>query len=75
MVEWTYFVLQGNTFTPYFFIICLNYVLRTSIDIIKEKGFKLIKERSRRYPAKTITDTDYSNDSALQANASAQAES
>ena len=25
-------------------IICLDYVLRTSIDIIKEKGFKLAKE-------------------------------
>ena len=29
--------LQGNTLAPYLFIICLDYVLRTSIDLIKEK--------------------------------------
>ena len=28
-------VLQGDTLAPYFFIICLDYVLRTSIDKIK----------------------------------------
>ena len=50
------------------------YVLRTSIDKIKENGFKLTKERSRRYPAKTITDADYADDTALLANAPAQAE-
>ena len=37
-------------------------------------GFKLTKERSRRYPAKTITDADYADDIALLANAPAQAE-
>ena len=41
-------VLQGDTLAPYLFIICLNYVLRTSIDKIKENGFKLTKERSSR---------------------------
>ena len=45
-------VLQGDTLAPYLFIICLDYILRTSIDKIKENGFKLTKERSRRYPAK-----------------------
>ena len=49
-------------------------MLRTSIDKIKENGFKLTKERSRRYPAKTITNADYANDIALLANALAQAE-
>ena len=44
--------LQGDTLAPYLFIICLDYVLRTSIDKVKENGFKLTKERSRRYPAK-----------------------
>ena len=67
-------VLQGDTFAPYFFSICLDYVLRTSIDKIKENGFKLTKERSRRYPAKTITDADYADDIALVENAPAQAE-
>ena len=30
-------VLQGDTLAPYLFIICLDYVLRTSIDKIKKK--------------------------------------
>ena len=41
-------VLQGDTLAPYFFIVYLDYVLRTSIDKMKENGFKLKKERSRR---------------------------
>ena len=60
--------LQGDTFAPYLFIICLDYLLRTSIDLMKENGFKLAKERSRRYPAKTIMDTDYADDIAPLAN-------
>ena len=49
-------------------------MLRTSIDKIKENGFNLTKERSRRYPAKTITNADYADDIALLANTPAQAE-
>ena len=64
-------VLQGDTLAPYLFIICLDYVLRTSIDKIGENGFELIKKRSRRYPAKTITDAD---DIAILANTPNQAE-
>ena len=45
-------VLQGDILAPYLFIICLDYVLRTSIDKIKENSFKLTKERSRRSPPK-----------------------
>ena len=37
-------VLQGDTLAPYLFIICLDYVLRTSIDKIRENGFGLRKE-------------------------------
>ena len=33
-------VLQEDTLAPYLFIICLDYVLRTSIDKIKENGFE-----------------------------------
>ena len=51
--------LQGDTLAPYLFIICLDYVLKTSIDKIRENGFELTKKRSRKYPAKTITDADY----------------
>ena len=67
-------VLQGDTLAPYLFIICLDYVLRTSIDKIKENGFELTKKRSRRYPAKTITDADYADDIAILANTPNQAE-
>ena len=67
-------VLQGDTLAPYLFIICLDYVLRTSIDNIRENGFVLTKKRSRRYLAKTITDTDYTDDIALLANIPTQAE-
>ena len=60
-------VLLRDTLAPY--LICLDYVLRTSIDKIKENGFKLIKERNRSYPTQTITDA---NDIALLANAIAK---
>ena len=50
------------------FIICLDYVLRTSIDLMKENSFNLAKERSRRYSAQTIMDADYAGDIALPAN-------
>ena len=66
-------VLLGDTAT-YLFIICLDYVLRTSIDIMNDNGFKLAKERSRRYPAQTITDANYADDIALLANRPTQAE-
>ena len=50
-------------------------ILCTCISIkIKENSFKLTKERSRRYPAKTITDPDYTDDIVLLANTPAQAE-
>ena len=67
-------VLQGDTLAPYLFIICVDYVLRTSIDKIKEYGFELTKKRSRRYPATTITDADYADDIAILANTPDQAE-
>ena len=67
-------VLQGNTLTLYLFIICLDYVLRTSIDKRKDQSFKLTKERSRRNPAQTITDADYADDITFLANTPAQAE-
>ena len=53
---------------------CLDYVLRTLIDKIKENGFELKKKRSRRYHAKTITDTDYADDITILANTPNQAE-
>ena len=67
-------VLQGDTLAPYLFIICLDYVLRTSIDKIRENGFELTKKRSKRYPAKTIRDADYADDLALLTNTPNQSE-
>ena len=68
-------VLQEDTLASYLFIICIDYVLRTSIDLMKENGFKLAKKRSRRYPAQTITDADYGDDIVLLADSSIQADS
>ena len=70
IVAW---VLQGDKLASYLFIICLDYVLRASIDKIRENGFELTKKRSRRYPAKTITDADYADDIAIQAHIHNQA--
>ena len=67
-------VLQGDTLAPYLLIICLDYVLRTSIDKMKEKSFKRAKERSRRYPAHKTKDADCPDDIALLANTPTQAE-
>ena len=72
--ETTSSLLQEDTLAPYQFIICLDYVLRTIIDLMKENGFKLVKEISKRYPTQTITDANYADDITLLANTSAQAE-
>ena len=58
-------VLQGDTLTPYLFIIYVDNVLRTSIDL---------KERSRKYPEQTILDANYADDLALLVNTPAHAE-
>ena len=79
--RWRYRILRhctrstkGDTLAPYLFIICLDYVLRTSIDKIRENSFELTKKRSRRYPEKTITDAGYADDIAILANTPNQAE-
>ena len=50
-----------------------SYILNIYISI-KENGLKLTKKRSRKYPAKTITNADYTDDIAILANSPAQAE-
>ena len=37
----------------------------TDKKLLRENGFELTKKRSRRYPAKTITDADYADDIAI----------
>ena len=67
-------VLQGDTLAPYLFFIYLYYVLSLKQFSLILSTDVLTKKRSRRYPAKTITDADYADDIALMANAPAQAE-
>ena len=45
-----------------------------SIDLMKENGFKLAKERSRRHSSQTITGRDYADDIVLLTNIPTQAE-
>ena len=58
-------VLQGDTLAPFLFVLCLDYVLRNSVDKINQYGFTLKKAASRRHPAVKITDADYADDLAL----------
>ena len=44
------------------------------MDKIKENGFEQTIKRSRKYPAKTITDADYADDVAILANTINQTE-
>ena len=67
-------VLQGDTLAPLLFIITLDYVLRTSIDLHKDLGLTLQKSRGRRYPTVTISDADYADDLALFADSCSDAE-
>ena len=45
-------VQQGDTLAPYPFNICLNHVLRTSIDLTKDNWFKLERKEAEDTPHK-----------------------
>ena len=47
-------VLPGYTLAPYIFIICLDYVLRTSIDKIKENGSNWQRKEAEGTPQKQL---------------------
>ena len=47
-------VLQGDTLAPNLFIICLDYVLRTSIDKIKENSFVQQRKKAQGNPQKQL---------------------
>ena len=68
-------VLQVDILPPDMFMICLDYVLWSSIDQIKENGFTLKKERSGGYPGETMINVDYADNLRILTNASAQAKS
>ena len=57
-------VVQKDTLAPYMLTKCLEYILRSSIDPIKD-GSTLKKVQSRQYPAETITDADYADNLAF----------
>ena len=67
--------MQGDTLAPYLFIIYLDFELRTSLALMKENGFNLAKERSRRYSAQTNADADCADDIVLLVNSPAQTDS
>ena len=48
-------VLQGHTLAPYLFIICLDYVPRTSIDKIKENVSSLQRKEAEGIPHKQLS--------------------
>ena len=68
-------VLQGDTLVPYMYIIYLDYILRTSNDLMKENGFILKKCKKQMVPAEAIMDADNINDMALLADTPNQTES
>ena len=68
-------VHQGDTLAPFVFIICLYYILRTSVDKIKNLGFTLTKYRSSRHTAITITDAVYADDIAFMSDTIPEAQS
>ena len=47
-------VLQGDTLAPYLFIICLDYVLQTLIELMEENGFTLAKKETGNTPHKQL---------------------
>ena len=61
-------VFQGDSFAAYMLRICQDYVLRQSVDLIKENGLKQREERSRRYTAETMTQPDYTVNLVFHAN-------
>ena len=51
-------VLQGDTLAPFLFIICLDYILRKSLDLNYDLSFTLVKKKSSRHQDITITAID-----------------
>ena len=76
-------VLQGDTLAPFLFIIVVDYAMRKATDGSQDLGFTLCEGRTSRLPraakksthtAKTITDTEYTDDLCLMSNSLAQAQ-
>ena len=65
--------IKGDTLASFIFMVCQDYVRRTSKDLIEENGFTAKKAMSRRCPAETIIDVHYADDLALLTNTPTQA--
>ena len=67
-------VLQGDTLSPYIFIIALDYALRKAIiGHEKELGFTIVSRRSRRLHPTVLTHLDFADDIAILSNTVSQA--
>ena len=67
-------VLQGNTLSPYLFIIVLEYALRKAINEHEEDfGFTIVPRKSRIFYPTVLTDLDFAYDIALLSNTVTQA--
>ena len=58
-------VLQGAASVLYMLLICLDWVLRMSIDLIKENGFTQTKGQESDDIPQKLTDADDADDQAL----------
>ena len=64
-------IVQRDSFAPYLFIICLDYVRWPSIDLLKKR----IHAKESQEPAENFTDTDYRDNLVIRACTISQAES
>ncbi|KAJ3604648.1 hypothetical protein NHX12_029388 [Muraenolepis orangiensis] len=55
-------ILQGDTLSPFLFVIVVDYILRQSLDIIHDKGLTIKQKQSRRHQREHLTDLDYVDD-------------
>ena len=68
-------VLQGDTLAPFLFVIVLDYAMRKATEGNEEAfGFTITPTKSRRIPARSITDLDFADDIALISNLINQAQ-
>ena len=68
-------VLQGDTLAPFLFVIVLDYAMSKAIEGNEETfGFTITPRKSRRIPARSITDLDFADDIALISNLINQAQ-
>lgn len=58
-------ILQGDTLAPYLFVIVVDYILRQSVDHLKDLGLDVKPHKTSRDRTKYLTDLDYADDIAL----------